>query len=252
MPKTALCYFTGTGNSLYAAQVIAQWMRGCEIFSARELVRQPRLASEFESIGFFSPVYAMGVPHYIGRLAQALDPADFKGKYTFAVLTYGNVLGNAPSQLYRLFLDAGIQLSSVSSVVMPGNFTLIYQAPNEMAVERALIAADKKLGSIASSIAAGIVKEPAIDARFLNTFNEVFMPKSGERDDSFILTAACDGCGACVSYCPVANISLWEGRPLFHHRCEFCLGCFHRCPKGAINFGRRTIKKRRYVNPRAF
>ena len=252
MSKTALCYFTGTGNSLYAAQSIAKWIRGCELFAVRDLIRRPQMLDAYERVGFFFPVYGMGLPHYIGRLATALEDLDLEGRYLFSILTHGGVPGNAQAQLYRLFLDAGVRLSYINLLLMPKNFTLLYKAPSKDSIERTLLAADKRLSQMAADISAGIVREPRINAKFLDTFNEVFLSDGGERDERFILTAACNGCGQCVGFCPVANISMWQDRPMFHHRCELCLGCFHRCPQGAINVGRKTIEKRRYVNPRVF
>lgn len=51
---------------------------------------------------------------------------------------------------------------------------------------------------------------------------------------SFIASAACDGCGACLEQCPVQALQLVRGRPFWSHRCESCMRCMNRCPKRAI------------------
>jgi ferredoxin len=51
---------------------------------------------------------------------------------------------------------------------------------------------------------------------------------------SFIASAACDACGACVTQCPVHAVRLVAGRPFWSHRCESCMRCMNHCPKRAI------------------
>lgn len=51
---------------------------------------------------------------------------------------------------------------------------------------------------------------------------------------SFIASAACDACGACLNQCPVQAIRLVAGRPFWTHRCQSCMRCMNHCPKRAI------------------
>ena len=51
---------------------------------------------------------------------------------------------------------------------------------------------------------------------------------------SFIASASCDACGACIDQCPVQAVRLVAGRPFWSHRCESCMRCMNHCPKRAI------------------
>jgi ferredoxin len=51
---------------------------------------------------------------------------------------------------------------------------------------------------------------------------------------SFIASAACDACGACITQCPVKAVRLVAGRPFWSHRCESCMRCMNHCPRRAI------------------
>jgi len=51
---------------------------------------------------------------------------------------------------------------------------------------------------------------------------------------SFVASAACDGCGACIEQCPVHAVQFVRGRPFWSYRCESCMRCMNRCPKRAI------------------
>jgi ferredoxin len=59
----------------------------------------------------------------------------------------------------------------------------------------------------------------------------------------------CIKCMKCIKVCPVENIKMVDDRIVFDNYCECCLACIHLCPKEAINYGKKTIKKKRYINP---
>ena len=51
---------------------------------------------------------------------------------------------------------------------------------------------------------------------------------------SFVASAGCDGCGACVRECPLQAITLRQGRPFWSARCESCMRCMNHCPRRAV------------------
>ena len=63
----------------------------------------------------------------------------------------------------------------------------------------------------------------------------------------YTVSEACNGCGKCVKLCPVNNIKMHLGKPQFSDNCMGCYGCIHKCPEKAINLGKRTEGKTRYV-----
>jgi ferredoxin len=49
----------------------------------------------------------------------------------------------------------------------------------------------------------------------------------------------CSRCGRCIRLCPVDNIQLQEGLPVYGDGCMLCLRCFNYCPqKAVVAFGR--------------
>ena len=60
----------------------------------------------------------------------------------------------------------------------------------------------------------------------------------------------CIGCGLCAKKCPVQALEMQDRRPVWRkERCVMCLGCLHRCPRFAIQYGRRTKAHGQYTNP---
>ena len=54
-------------------------------------------------------------------------------------------------------------------------------------------------------------------------------------DRSFYVDDNCSGCGNCVRICPVNNIRLINGKPLWQNHCENCFACFAWCPNESIH-----------------
>jgi MinD superfamily P-loop ATPase len=66
-------------------------------------------------------------------------------------------------------------------------------------------------------------------------------------DKKFALDGKCTGCGTCEKICPVKNIRLAEGKPVWLHACEQCAACFSWCPKEAIS-GTNLAARTHYTN----
>jgi ferredoxin len=72
--------------------------------------------------------------------------------------------------------------------------------------------------------------------------------KAPQMDRLFFVDSRCDGCAVCVRVCPVENVEIQEGRPVWQHRCEQCFACYEWCPREAI-VARAGASKRRYNHP---
>ena len=59
-------------------------------------------------------------------------------------------------------------------------------------------------------------------------------------------TNKCVGCGKCARLCPLNDISIVDGLPVWGKNCTHCMACICHCPTGAIEYGRKSLGKPRY------
>jgi len=62
----------------------------------------------------------------------------------------------------------------------------------------------------------------------------------------FHSTEKCISCGKCVKVCPLNNISLSEGKPVWSKNCTHCMACIGTCPTEAVEYGNITQTKEKY------
>ena len=49
--------------------------------------------------------------------------------------------------------------------------------------------------------------------------------------------SSCTGCGLCARMCPMGNITMKDGKPVFSSSCSLCVRCSFSCPVNAISIG---------------
>jgi len=250
--KTLVYYFSGTGNSLAIAEGLCRFLGDCRIVPIASTA--PGLITpDADRVGIVAPVYFSGLPSIVSEFSGRLDLS--RVPYTFAVMTLGGSGGPAAlHQLERILaggpgrrgLDAGF------SVRMPGNNILLYGPPKEASIARILTNADRRVEEIAGMVEEGVRRRPR--APLLGSLvHRIFYPRfiAGVHgaDRKFTVDDRCTSCERCVEVCPVGNIRLEEGRPVWLHHCEQCLACIQLCPTEAIQAGTKTGKRDRYHHP---
>ena len=70
-----------------------------------------------------------------------------------------------------------------------------------------------------------------------------------EMDKNFWIDEKCNNCELCQKICPVGNIDMSHGNPIWNSQCEQCFACLQWCPQKAIQYGKKTSMRRRYHHP---
>ncbi len=252
--ETLVYYFTGTGNSLAVASGLCERLGDCRcvpIASLRGDTGPVRPGTD--RVGIVCPVYFQGLPLVVAEVAGRLDLEGVG--YVFAVCTMGGSGGAATLHQLDVVLKtgtAGRGLDAGFAVRMPGNYILKYGPPGEEAQQRIVADAERQVDRVAEAVARGertILRLSPFASLAHRVAYPRFIAKVHDADRQFTVDERCTSCGTCARVCPVENIRLDGGRPVWLHRCEQCLACIQVCPTEAIQAGKKTEGRGRYRHP---
>ena len=240
-------YFTGTGNSLFAARTLAH--EGEEVISMIEAVRSKSFhytLKNNEPLGFVFPVYFYTVSDPVLELVRNLTVEN--AGFVYAVIPCGASIGAAGGFLKSELKKRGLELQRVDALVVPDGALIFYDIDTPEIMEKQLEAATKELASIKQAIdnreGNRITGSPVLGKVGLVAYHACMGTKPFHADEK------CVGCGKCASICPSGAIEMVDGRPVWtKNKCLKCCGCINRCPVSAIQYGKKTASRGRYVNP---
>lgn len=249
-------YFSGTGNSKWVANQLSKEQKE-ELFFIPDLLRNETL--EFclrrdEKIGFVFPIYSWSPPAIVLHFIHQLSLKGYSGQYIFFVCSCGDDTGLAQQVFTKALRRKGWECHAGFSVTMPNNYVLLpgFDVDCKELEQKKLAESIPTLKKINTLIAGrehvfscheGSV--PFIKTRIINPlFNRFQMSP-----ENFYATDACIGCKRCERNCPMKNITVVEGKPVWGKDCTSCLACYHVCPRQAVQYGKRTKGKGQYFNP---
>lgn len=259
-------YFSGTGNTRWAAQKvaaatadrlvnIAEEMLAAETDQASDPQFTYTLAQD-ERIGFFFPVHGWRPPRLVLDFLDRLHLTNADSHYAYVVCTAGDNVGEAVSILEKRLQTMGVKIDSAISLIMPESYVgLPFMDVDTPAKEQCKkMEADNKLTRFIADIMEcrsgvrdiTIGHWPRINSRLIGS---VFVKKLVTDRPFHVVADRCLHCGKCASVCPVANIHFEKGgEPSWLHngKCLSCFACYHHCPTHAIEYGGRTKKKGQY------
>ena len=246
-----IVYFTGTGNSRYCAQMLADRL-GDELKDSFHFIRDG-IAAELLSDRpwvFVSPTYAWRVPRIF---SDFIHSGSFSGsREAYFVMTCGDEIGNAAAFNQALCKEKELQYKGTLPVVMPENYIALYDAPEQAEAIRIVDAAARSLESGIACIREdrdfSVPKAGNVDRLKSGVINVAFY-RFIVKADKFTVSDACVGCGKCAESCVLNNIELRGGKPAWSGRCTHCMACICGCPVSAIEYGKASVGKPRYQCP---
>lgn len=247
--KTTIFYFSGTGNSLYAAKKLSSLLPDCELMNIVTCMHEDKFSCESDNIGIICPIYAFGLPTIVDDFLKKLTFSS--NPYIFAMLTTGG--GSADlgfSMIHRTLKSKGLELSHSSTLKYVSNYHLtggVY-SPND--AKALIISKDKDIINFSKAVSTRRLTIETFKMRYsIYLFYLLWKNVYKNKDKKFKVNSKCIQCDVCAKVCPNNNISLDLGTPVWNGNCLDCTSCINNCPMHAIDIGKKSIDVPLYRNP---
>lgn len=241
-------FFSGTGNSKYAAQRAAAALGDTLLCMNDRIKAQDH--SPVETGGrlvIVTPTYAWRIPRLVRDWLLRTELVG--AEYAWFIMTCGSEIGNAGRYNRELCQEKAIEYRGTAQIVMPENYIAMFNAPQAEKARQIVANAEPAIDRAAAAIRSGQSFPPArnnLYDRFMSgPVNPIFY-SCFVKADAFTAGEACVGCGQCAARCPTNNITLQDGRPVWGRNCTHCMACICYCPAKTIEYGKKSIGKPRY------
>jgi ferredoxin len=240
-------YNSATGNSLYVSKIIKNEIKDCELISISKALKENKLDINEDMIGFIYPIHCGGLPIVVNEFISKLKIN--KDAYIFAVgVTGGGGADISFSQINQL-LHNKIKISNYCTIKYISNYTRMGKNPTEKRAKDLIKNNESKLLNFIESLKKREHKVKEFRSVIGKLIYRMWKDYYKKKDKNFNVNDSCIGCNMCEKVCPVDNIIMENNKPKWYGKCTDCMACINICPKEAINIGKATIKKNRYLNP---
>ena len=243
-----ILYFSGTGNSKYVAKRIADAL-GDETVNLNDRIKDSDTSpvETGERLIVVTPTYAWRIPRVV---RDWLLKTELRGaRLAWFVMTCGSEIGNADRYNRELCTEKAISCMGTTQIVMPENYIAMFSAPQADEAREIVAKAEPNIDCVIASIQSNHPFAPTrnnLYDRFMSgPVNPIFY-KFCVKADAFTVSDTCIGCGQCAKRCPMNNVTLKDGKPVWGKNCTHCMACICYCPKEAIEYGKKSVGQPRY------
>lgn len=244
-----IVYFSGTGNSRYIAKRIAEKLND-DLLDVNKRIKEndTQPINVDKTLVIVTPTYAWRIPRVV---RDWIIKTDFKGvKKVWFVMDCGGEIGNAAKYNQQLCNKKGFVCMGTAQIIMPENYIALFGTPEPETARQIVSKAEPVIDEVIKEIAAGQTfsapRNNLYDRIMSGPVNDLFYPFCVNAR-AFRVGGECVGCGKCVNICPLNNIILKDGKPVWGKNCTHCMACISYCPAKAIEYGRHSSGKVRYT-----
>ena len=243
-----ILFFSGTGNSNYVAKRIADAL-GDALVNLNDRIKASDTSpvETGERVIIVTPTYAWRIPRVV---RDWLRKTELRGaKQAWFVMTCGSEIDNADKYNRELCAEKAISCMGTTQIVMPENYIAMFSAPQADEAREIVAKAEPNIDCVIASIQSNHPFAPTrnnLYDRFMSgPVNPIFY-KFCVKADAFTVSDTCIGCGQCAKRCPMNNVTLKDGKPVWGKNCTHCMACICYCPKEAIEYGKKSVGQPRY------
>ena len=242
-------YFSGTGNSKYAAELFCKELDKESGTYSIENEEAITAIKDADLIVIAYPVQFSTVPKIMRDYVT--DHSElWKNKKVFVIATMGLFSGDGAGMLGRLLQSYGAKVIGGLHLKMPDSIADEKALKRPIEKNKELVKqAQQKIKESVKRLKAGDPTQEGIGVlyRMAGFFGQrAYFGHNTRRYSSKLKidTDKCVGCGSCEKLCPMKNITIKDQKAVSGDRCTMCYRCINKCPKQAITLlGKRVVEQ---------
>ena len=244
-------YFSGTGNSRWVAEELANKLRTQLLFIPDVDITQTFTLEKNEKLGFVFPCYAWAIPEFIVEFIKKLKVENVS--YLYYACTCGDDTGRLKEQFCKVVAEKGWTGDLGYEIKMPESYVCLpfFDVDSKEKEQRKYNVAQQRVNDLVDDLLdsrRGIFNLlQGVLPRTKSTVLKWGFDKWCMTPKRFVANVQCTQCETCVTECPMKNISLMNGQIHWGDNCVMCLRCYHSCPQHAVEWGKYTRKHGQYL-----
>ncbi len=261
MKNISIFYFSGTGNTWWAANRFAGKLAGAG-FSVKTISVEHKqeltadTCAKSDIIFLFYPIYGSDRPEIIKEFISRLPdvPKESGPKQFGIVCTQLLFSGDGAWMEHQLIENRGYKINWALHLKMPNNISVpgfIFSFSNNTAkLSKTLNRSESRLETLAGMVSRNrqFLQGTSFVSNLLGLMQRAPFRKMLPAYQNLFSIAPdkCTRCGQCIKLCPVENIIFGNedcgGFPEFQDSCNFCMRCYNFCPTQAIMYNSKPFR----------
>ncbi len=235
-----IVYFSGTGCTKLVAETFRNQLLETGHRAHMVEIHHDMIINESDCdlLIICFPVYACNAPQIVISYVNNSHCVHQTPVALISVSGGGEITPNLACRTFlkKVLIRKGYSIHYEKMLVMPSNWVI----PTKPCLAALLVSIlPRKIAYIISELDLGVCIEtrPGPGNRFLSLLGRMETIGAKKFGKQIRVNKACNGCRLCATHCPVTNITMHDGTPVFGMKCILCLQCIYQCPTKALSPG---------------